>query len=77
MAVVIRLTKMGRKGEARFRVIVKEKRSRRDGTAIEELGWFEKRETGQRKEINLDRVAYWVSQGAQMSPTVKKILEEK
>lgn len=70
----MRLTKMGRKGEARFRLVVKEKRSRRDGKAIEFLGWYEKTATGEKKELNMDRVKYWISQGAQPSPTVDKIL---
>ena len=42
MALVIRLTRIGKKGERKFRVVVKEKRSRRDGKSIEVLGWYEK-----------------------------------
>ena len=74
MAVVIRLTKTGKRGESKYRVVVKEKRSKRDGKAIEFLGWFEKRERGQSKKINMDRYAYWISQGAKPSPTVEKIV---
>lgn len=75
MSVVIRLTKIGRKGEAKFRLVAKEKRSRRDGKAIENLGWFEKTEKGEKKEINQERVKYWLSQGAQPTPTVLKIIK--
>ncbi|OGH23422.1 MAG: 30S ribosomal protein S16 [Candidatus Levybacteria bacterium RIFCSPHIGHO2_02_FULL_42_12] len=75
MSVVIRLTKVGKKGEAKFRVVVKEKRSRRDGKAIETLGWFQKFEKGSKQEINRDRVVFWISKGARPSPTIKKILE--
>lgn len=75
MSVVIRLTKVGKKGEAKFRVVVKEKRSRRDGRAIETLGWFQKFEKSSKQEINKDRVSHWISKGAIESPTVKKILE--
>jgi small subunit ribosomal protein S16 len=72
--LVIRLSHFGRKGERRFRVVVKEKRSRRDGTSVETLGWFEKKEKGQEhKELNKERYTYWVSQGAIPSPTVKKL----
>lgn len=74
MAVVIRLTSMGRKGERRFRVAVKEKRSKRDGKAIEILGNVTKTEKGIQKEINTDRLNYWISVGAKPSPTVKKLL---
>lgn len=74
MAAVIRLTHTGRKGERRFRVVVKEKRSRRDGKAIESLGWVIKTEKEIKKEINTKRLDYWVSQGAKLSPTVTKII---
>ena len=75
--LVIRLTKTGRKGEAKYRVIVKEKRDRRDGNAVEFLGWVEKTTKGTKMELNKERIAYWKSVGAQMSPTVRKIVEGK
>ncbi len=75
MALVIRLSKMGRKGERRFRLTVAEKRSRRDGNPIEYLGWYEKKATGIHKEIDTEKVKKWLSQGAKASPTVTKILE--
>ena len=75
MAVVIRLTQMGKKGERKFRIAVKEKRSKRDGGAIEYLGWYEKTVTSQKKEIDKQRYAYWLSKGAKPSPTVAKLME--
>ena len=75
MAVVIRLSKMGRKGEARYRLVVAEKRSRRDGKPIETLGWFEKTTKGNKSDIKKDRYKYWISQGAQPSAAVSKIIK--
>ncbi len=75
MSVVIRLTKIGKRGEARYRVVVTEKRYRRDGKPIETLGWYEKREKGENKDINKDRYSYWLSKGAKPSPTVEKIAQ--
>lgn len=72
--LVIRLAKIGKKGEAKFRVVVKEKRSRRDGKPIEFLGWFEKNESGVKKQIDNKRVSYWLSRGAKPSQTVAKII---
>lgn len=74
MSVVIRLTKVGKRGEAKYRIVVKEKRSKRDGAAIETLGWFEKTENGQKKNINQERFNYWVSKGAKPTPAVEKLL---
>ncbi|MBI2028727.1 MAG: 30S ribosomal protein S16 [Candidatus Levybacteria bacterium] len=75
MSVVIRLSKIGRRGEARFRVVVSEKRSRRDGKPIEILGWYEKRQDSQNKNVNMERYNYWVSKGGIPSQTVLKIVK--
>ncbi|MDO8620801.1 MAG: 30S ribosomal protein S16 [Candidatus Levybacteria bacterium] len=75
MSVVIRLAKMGRKGENRFRVVVKEKRSRRNGKPIETLGWYEKRVNSMNKKIDKARYDYWISKGAQPTPSVTQLLK--
>lgn len=73
MALVIRLTKTGRKGEARYRVVVAEKRSRRNGKPIEALGWLTKTVKVPKSEINKERYNYWISKGARPSETVSKL----
>jgi len=75
MSIVIRLTRVGKKGERKFRIVVKEKRSRRDGDSIEVLGWYEKSKDNSKKQVNLDRYKYWLSQGALPSPIVAKLVE--
>lgn len=76
MSLVIRLTPIGKKGERRYRIVVKEKRSRRDGKAIEYLGWYHKTEKDELKEFRKDRFDHWVKQGAIPSLTVKEIVEK-
>jgi small subunit ribosomal protein S16 len=76
MAVVIRLSKTGKRGEGKYRIVVTEKRYRRDGQPIENLGWYEKREKGESKEINKERYTYWISKGAKPSSTVEKIVNK-
>lgn len=73
---VIRLSKIGKRGEARFRVVVTEKKERRDGKPIETIGWYEKRGKTQNKDINIERYNYWVSKGATPSLTVAKIINQ-
>lgn len=75
MSVVIRLTQMGKKGERKFRVVVKEKRSRRDGRPIETIGWYEKRVDKVLKKIDQERFDYWVSKGAIPSPQVANLVK--
>lgn len=70
MAVVIRLSKTGRKGESKYRLVVTEKRTRRDGKPIEVVGWLEKTVGGSKKEINKERYNYWLSQGAKPTRAV-------
>jgi len=72
--LVIRLARAGRKGEQKFRIVVKEKRDKRDGKAVEILGSYTKRAGVEEKKINKDRIEYWRSQGAQITDAVKKIL---
>lgn len=75
MAVVIRLSRTGKKGERKFRVVVKEKRSRRDGDVIDSLGWYEKGKDGGKKQVDMDKYKYWVSKGAKPSLTVEKLVQ--
>lgn len=73
MSLVIRSARTGKKGERKFRIVVKEKRSQRDGKSIEVLGWYEKGKNGGKK-IDKKRYDYWVSQGAEPSLTVEKLI---
>lgn len=72
MAIVIRSARTGKKGERKFRIVVAEKRSKRDGKPVEVLGWYEKGPKGSKK-INKERLNYWVSQGARLSDTILKL----
>ena len=78
MSLVIRFTTIGRRGERKYRVVVKEKRSKRQGDAVDYLGSYEKR-IGNKVIENIDRekVKYWISKGAQLSPAVKAVIEAK
>lgn len=75
MSLTIRLARTGKKGERKFRVVVKEKRSKRDGDFLELLGWYQKTKDHKKKQIKMDRYEYWVSKGAQPSPTVAEIIK--
>lgn len=74
MSVVIRLSRVGKKGERKFRVVVKEKRSRRDGDYIALLGWYTMGKDGGEKKIDMELYNEWVKKGAIPSPTVTKVV---
>lgn len=74
MSLVIRSARTGKRGERKFRIVVKEKKSQRDGKPIEVLGWYEK---GPKKEMKLDkeRFKYWLSVGAKPSIAIEKLIK--
>jgi len=75
MSLVIRLTRTGKKGERKFRIVVKEKRSKRDGGYLDLLGWYEKSKDMKNKLIDMEKYQYWISKGAKPSQTVQEIVK--
>ncbi len=69
----IRLTRMGRKKKPFYRVVVTDSRKRRDGGWIESIGYYNPVSKEKVIKIDEERLNYWLSVGAQMTPTVKKI----
>jgi small subunit ribosomal protein S16 len=66
VAVRIRMKKMGRNHRPFFRICVMDIRRPRDGTAIEELGYYDPlvKDVDARAILNGERAAYWISKGA-------------
>lgn len=73
MSVRLRLKRTGTRNASCFRIVAMDSRSSRDGRAIEEVGFYNPRT--KEEQINLDRVAYWVSCGAVVSETVADIAQ--
>jgi small subunit ribosomal protein S16 len=69
MPVKIRLARFGSKKRPIYRVVVTDIRSPRDGRFIERVGWYDPRINENSLKMNLERVDYWIGQGAQ--PTDK------
>jgi small subunit ribosomal protein S16 len=70
---VVRLTRMGRKKKPFYRIVVTDSRKRRDGGWIESIGYYNPVVNPKVIKFDEERLNYWISVGAQMSPTVKKI----
>jgi small subunit ribosomal protein S16 len=75
--VVIRLARGGAKNRPFYNIVVADQRMPRDGRFIERIGFYNPKaaETEQRFRIALDRVAHWVSVGAQPSDAVRKLVK--
>ncbi len=75
--VRIRLKKFGSKKRPYYRLVVQDSRKPRDGTTIEDVGYYHPIEAEDKQlSVKEDRVNYWLSVGAQPSDTVKKLLNK-
>jgi small subunit ribosomal protein S16 len=74
--VTIRMARGGVKKRPFYNIVVTDSRNKRDGRYIERLGFFNPVARGQEEKLRLDleRVAHWVSQGAQASDRVAKLI---
>ncbi len=75
MPVKIRLTRMGKKKQPSYRVVVMDSRKPRDGKYIEQIGRYDARQDPSLIEINNERAVEWLQQGAQPTERAKKLLE--
>jgi small subunit ribosomal protein S16 len=76
--VVIRLSRGGTNKRPFYTLVVADKRRARDGRYIERVGYFNPIAVGgeKRLEVNRERIAHWISQGAQPSERVGHLLAE-
>lgn len=76
--VTIRLSRTGAKKKAFYHIVAIDSRKKDSGRPLERLGYFNPYATGQEVELKIEkeRVDYWVSQGAQISDRVAKLLKE-
>lgn len=76
--VVIRLARSGSKKRPFYHLSVADQRFPRDGRFIERVGFFNPVARGQeeRLRVDLERIEYWVSKGAQTSDRVAKLVKE-
>ena len=76
--VVIRLARGGAKARPFFKIVVADKRTRRDGRFIERIGFYNPIATEKEESIRVaqDRLTYWRGVGAQASPTVERLIAQ-
>ena len=74
--VRIRMKRMGRTHRPFYRINAVEKREKRDGKVLENLGWYDPVAQEADKQVHLkeDRIKHWLGQGAQPSDTVMDLL---
>jgi small subunit ribosomal protein S16 len=76
MAVRLRLARMGRKKRPFYRIVAADSRSPRDGRFIERLGYYDPMTEPPNLKVNLERVDYWLGEGASPSETVGSLISK-
>ena len=76
MSVKIRLRRMGSNKKPFFRIVVTDARRPNEGRFLENVGWYDPKETGRNYELKLDRIEHWLGQGAVLSDTVRSLLKK-
>jgi small subunit ribosomal protein S16 len=75
--VVIRLARGGAKKRPFYNIVATDKQNRRDGRFIERIGYYNPVAVEGENGLNIavDRITHWTKQGAQVSPTVERLLK--
>jgi len=73
---MIRLARFGARKQPYYRVVVIDKQRARNGRSVEVVGTYNPRTNPATVDLKKDRIEYWRSQGAQLSPTVHRLLEK-
>lgn len=75
--VVIRLARGGAKKRPFFTIVAADSRSSRDGGFVERFGFYNPKATESETKFRIaqDRLAHWRSVGAQVSPTVARLVK--
>ncbi len=76
--VTIRLARGGAKKRPFYHVVVADSRSKRDGSYIERVGFFNPIARGKEERLRLkdDRIQYWFGTGAQATERVSSLIKE-
>ena len=76
--LTIRLARSGAKKRPFYHVSVADSRMPRDGRFVERVGYYNPIASGQevRLELDLERIDYWIGQGAQPSDRVLNLLKQ-
>jgi small subunit ribosomal protein S16 len=73
--LAISLMRMGAKGKPFYRLVVKEKRSKRDGAYLENLGTYNPMVDPAEVNLKHERIQYWIGVGAQPTETVASLIK--
>ncbi len=75
--LMIRLSRIGKKKQPAYRVVVIEKTRPRDGRFVEIVGTYDPLKKPAAVKLDAERIKYWLGCGAQPSETVRSFLRHQ
>lgn len=76
MAVKIRLTKLGKRSDPKYRIVVVEEGKKRDGEYIEKVGFYDPVPNPHVLQVDEKKLKEWLKKGAQFSEGAYKLLKK-
>jgi len=77
MSATIRLMKFGKRGYPTYRIVVLDKRKKRDGSYLEKVGTYNPHTEPATLEINDVKLNEWLKKGAQVSEGMRRLLKNR
>lgn len=74
--VKIRLKRIGTTKRPKYRVVVQDSKTRRDGAVIEEIGFYDPQANPPELRVDAELAKKWLSNGAQPTETVVSLLRK-
>ena len=75
MSATIRLMKFGKRGYPTYRIVVLDKRKKRDGSYLEKVGTYNPHTEPVTLSIDEAKLQEWLKKGAQVSEGMRKLLK--
>ena len=73
----IRLRRMGNRNRPFYRIVVSDSRRAPSSSAVEEIGFYDPAKGPDEFRVDVERVDHWTAAGAQLSPTVKRLVRRQ
>jgi len=76
MALKIKLSRIGRTNDPKYRIIVAEAKSKRNTKYVDKIGFYDPIPNPYVLQVNNERLSYWLSKGAQLTDGTTKLLKK-
>ncbi len=76
MALRIKLSRIGRTNDPKYRIIVAEAKSKRNTKYVDKIGFYDPIPSPHTLTVDQEKLNYWISKGAQLTEGTHKLLKK-